>query len=170
MSYTPQPGDIGLTQIQGRVGRAIKIGQWLNGDGYVNYQHAFLVIQGNGLVEAEPKGARYGSIFDYADRDVKYLRCPDECREAVANAATSFIGIGYSYADYLALALHRFGIDTPKLQKYIQSSGHMICSQMADYGAFLGNWHLFDDNRWFGDVTPGDLYRYYRQQPYAKEV
>jgi hypothetical protein len=166
--YTPLPGDIGLTQIQGRVGRMIQVGQFLNGDGWSNTQHAFVVIEGNGLIEAEPNGARYGSIFDYRDRTVVYLRCPDEFREAVAYEATQLIGIGYSYADYFALAAHRFGAKTPKLQRYIENSGHMICSQMADTAAARGDWHLFTDGRWPGDVTPGDLDGYYHEQPYGK--
>jgi hypothetical protein len=40
----------------------------------------------------------------------------------------------------------------------------MICSQLADTAAAEGGWHLFEDGRWPGDVTPGDLYRLYQGQ------
>jgi hypothetical protein len=168
-NYRPQVGDIGLTQIHGRVGRLIRVGQFLNGDGFYNYQHAFIVTdvtpgQWTSIVEAEPGGAQFNSMERYRGYQLSFLRCPDEYRDAVGYAATQIIGIGYSYADYLALALHRIGIKTPKLQKYIASSGHMICSQAADFVASTGGWQLFDDGRWFGDVTPGDLYGLFRKQ------
>lgn len=70
----------------------------------------------------------------------------------------------YSVADYFALAAHRLHIPAPHLKRYVRSSGHMICSQLADAAAAEGGWHLFEDGRWPGDVTPGDLYRLYQAQ------
>jgi hypothetical protein len=58
MNYTPQTGDIGLTGIEGYVGRLIRLGQWFNGDGFHDYQHAFVMVSSNRLVEAMPEGAR----------------------------------------------------------------------------------------------------------------
>ena len=39
---TVLPGTIGLTQISGDVGRLIRVGQWMCGDGFTDYQHAFI--------------------------------------------------------------------------------------------------------------------------------
>lgn len=175
MTYVPKMGDIGLVTMRGWVGTAIRIGQWLNGDGFANYQHAFVHVGSMPagdetetvpfVVEAMPGGALLTPV-SYYDRQVRvhgepvlWLRCPDEYRNAVAAAAKGFVGVGYSAADYFALALHRFRIPTPRLKRYIESSGRMICSQLADRAAELGGWHIFDDGRWHGDVTPGDLYR-----------
>lgn len=168
-AYTPNIGDIGLTKISGHVGRLIRFGQWLNGDGYTTYEHAFVITEPaqDGkpfmIVEAMPEKAREVPNW-HADADTVYLRCPDEFRFAVAGAAHGLVGTPYSFADYGALALHRFHLPYPHLKHYIETSGHMICSQLADRAAELGGWNIFSDHRWHGDVTPGDLYREYRDQ------
>jgi hypothetical protein len=167
-SYIPRPGDIGLASIPGYVGGLIRVGQWLNGDGYSRYEHAFVVV-GPGtapgsttnpkMVEAMPRGALLSPVSKYDPGTVVYLRCPEQYRDAVAAAAREMIGVKYSVADYLALALHRAHIPTPLLKRYITNSKHLICSQLADLAADLGGWHLYDDGRWPGDVTPGDLWK-----------
>lgn len=169
MTYVPQPGDIGLTVITGW-GRLIRLGQWLNGDGFADYEHAFVVTEydprgdsGPMIVEAMPGGARHVRNWHPADRTV-YLRCPAEYREAVAASARGFVGVPYSVADYFALAAHRLHIPAPHLKRYVRDSKSMICSQLADAAAAEGGWHLFEDGRWPGDVTPGDLYRLYVAQ------
>jgi hypothetical protein len=165
----PQPGDIGLTSISGRVGRLIRFGQWLNGDGFTTYEHAFVYVgdvwdEGTQtIVEAQPGGARVVQNWHPADSTV-YLRCPDGQRDAVAAAALSLRGTPYSFLDYLSLAALRLHIPAPHVRAYVMSSKHMICSQLADEAARRGGWHLFTDMRWPGDVTPGDLYRLYERQ------
>jgi hypothetical protein len=171
MTYQPQPGDIGLTRVSGAVGVGIRLGQWLNGDGFADYEHAFVVVQpaADGtqmIVEAEPDAARHVA-FHYDPNDTVYLRCPDRLRDGVAFAATRYTGVGYSAADYGFLALHRFHIPAPGLRSYIRSTHRMICSQLADRAALDGGWHLFADGRWEGDVTPGALQELYRQQQRA---
>jgi hypothetical protein len=173
--YTPQPGDIGLTTISGAGGKLIRLGQWLNGDGWKAQQHAFVVTeyrQGLDLknlpnppwiVEAMPGGAQHVKNWH---TDCVYLRCPDEYRDAVAAAARGYVGVPYSFLDYGALALHRFHIPTPHLKRFIADGGHQICSQLADQSAADGGWNLFQ-NTWPGDITPGDLARLYRKQVYA---
>jgi hypothetical protein len=168
MTYLPQPGDIGLTVITGW-GRFIRLGQWLNGDGFADYEHAFVVSESSSkfqdkmIVEAMPGGAQHVRNWHDPEHTV-YLRCPDRYREAVAASARGFVGVPYSVADYFALAAHRLHIPAPHLKKFVRSSGHMICSQLADTAAAEGGWHLFEDGRWPGDVTPGDLYRLYQAQ------
>lgn len=161
--YRPRVGDIGITKITGAGGAAIRFGQWLNGDGFADREHAFVVTEndpagdtGPWIVEAMPGGAQH--VVNWHP-DVKWLVCPNTRRQAVANAALACVGTGYSWADYGMIALHRFHIPTPHLKAFIASSGHMICSQLADHAAMAGGWHLFDDGRWEGDVTPGDLYK-----------
>lgn len=162
--YTPRPGDIGLTTISGFGGWSIRFGQWLNGDGFRKYAHAF-VFTGQGLiVEAMPGGAQEVQNWHH---DVVYLRCPDGYRTAVAEAAHALVGTPYSFADYGALALRRFHVPAPHLDRYVKDSNHMICSQLADEAAWIGGWKIFSDGRWPGDVTPGDLTREYLRQPYA---
>lgn len=166
--YIPQPGDIGLTQIGGEVGFGIRFGQWLNGDGFADYEHAFVFIGSGLLIEAEPGGARKADIREYATDTIEWLRCPPEFGPAVAAAAITYPGTPYSFLDYAAIAAHRVHIPYPQLKAYIASTGHMICSQLADAAAQAGGWHLFTDNRWVGSVTPGDLHRLYDQQEQAR--
>jgi len=157
--YTPSPGDIGLTQIQSGVGLGIRAAQWLDGDGFVNYEHAF-VYTGNGwIVEAEPSGARKAALAEYASNTVAWLHCPVQYGSAVAAAAEAYLGVPYSFLDYAAIAAHRLHLPAPGLREYIGDTGHMICSQLADRAAADGGWHLFADGRWPGYATPGDLYR-----------
>lgn len=163
-AYAPQPGDIGLTQIGGRVGFAIRFGQLLDGDGFANYEHAFVWIGGGNLVEAEPGGARQANIREYATDTVEWLRCPPDLGSAVAAAALTLVGVPYSFLDYAAIAAHRLHIPYPQLKTYIASSGHMICSQLCDRAAQLGGWHLYNDDRWPGYITPGDIWKLVQEQ------
>lgn len=164
MTYEPQPGDIGLVAIRGRVGAAIRLGQWMVGDGWSKYQHAFVVVGDGKLVEAMPQGARTAPLDQYEGRDVAWLKCPPHLGPAVAEAAIGFIGVPYSFADYAAIALHRVRVPAPHLKAYIESSRRLICSALCDRAAEIGGWKLFDDGRWHGHVTPGSLHRLYAAQ------
>lgn len=159
MTYQPRPGDIGLTQISGVGGKAIRLAQYLAGDGFKDYEHAFVVVKGPldpWIVEAMPGGAQHVINWHDPERTI-YLRCPDEYRDAVAAAALALVGTPYSWADYAAIAAHRLHVPAPHLERYIEASGHLMCAQLADRAADRGGWHLFDDHRWVGDITPGDL-------------
>ncbi len=165
--YAPQPGDIGLTVINGDVGRLIRVGQWLYGDGWADWQHAFVVTDGIGptgkpvIVEAEPGGARYVELYH---DDVYWCTSlthgfTDADREAVSQAACQYVGVPYSFLDYFQLAVHHLGIPAPGLQREIQTSKHMICSQLCDRVYSDCGKKIFSDGRWDGDVIPLDLYR-----------
>lgn len=156
----PLPGDFGLTQIHGTVGKLIRFGQWLNGDGFHDYEHAFLYVGNGQLVEAEPGGARLAPLSEYADCHVRWssgiLRPTDAQRRAIVSAALGYIGVDYSFLDYFSLASTRLHVWVPGLRTYVKSTGHMICSQLVARAYFDGGYPLYDG--WTGDVTPGDLY------------
>ncbi|WP_333745765.1 hypothetical protein [Streptomyces sp. IBSBF 2950] len=157
----PQPGDIGLTSITGPVGRLVQVGQWLLGDGFGAYQHAFIVLPGNRLIEAQPGGAEIASLDAYADRDVLYVSpsgLTSAQRKAICDNALRYVDVPYSFLDYIALAAHRFRIPVPHLRRYIETTGHMICSQLCDRAYLDAGIRLFVDGRWSGVVTPMDLY------------
>ncbi|MGY5125009.1 hypothetical protein [Streptomyces nigrescens] len=162
MKHThPLPGDIGLTQISGITGRLIRLGQWINGDGFADYQHAFLVLPDDRLLEAQPGGARIKPLSVYDGSSVLYL-CPEglteQQRTALCTAATAYVGVPYSFLDYLAIAAHRFHLPLPGLRRYVASTRHMICSQLVDQVYQDAGIHLFADGRWPGYVTPMALY------------
>lgn len=157
----PLPGDIGLVNIRGRAGLGIRLGQFLNGDGFEDIEHAFTVMPNNMVFEAEPGGARITSISEYIGRNVIYSRFPltEKQRSIIVSTAEELVGTPYSALDYFSLALHRFHIRPKFITNYIASTKHMICSQIEDYLYLTAGYHLFDDNRFPGDVTPGALYQ-----------
>jgi hypothetical protein len=145
----------------------VRFGQWLNGAHYAaaGFEHAFVVITVDGMtMEAQPGGAAIGSVHHHPD--AVYYSCPDEARSAVCREAFSLKGTPYSFADYAALAALRLHI-TPldhALERYVASSGHMICSQLVDCAYQRAGVQLFDDHRMPGDVTPADLYELIERQ------
>lgn len=159
----PQPGDFFLAPISGIGGVAIKFGQWLNGDGFLKIQHAGIYLGNDRTIEAMPGGAILGNIERFHPESLVWSTglwdLTQAQRNSICRMATGMQGTPYSALDYLALALHRFHIPTPLLHYYIQSGGHMICSQLVDRAYHQAGVELFDDGRWDGDVTPGDLYK-----------
>jgi hypothetical protein len=161
--YEPHPGDGFLVPMPGWGGTGIKVAQWLAADGWTKYQHAGTFVgdvdswDGMRTVEAYPGGAIVGRIDRYDPDSIVWLRCPPAYRDAVAAAALAYVDVPYSFADYGALSLHRFHIPAPHLQEFIARRKSMICSQLVDAAAADGGWHIFDDDRWPGFVTPNDL-------------
>jgi hypothetical protein len=159
----PPAGFIGLTQISGRVGSAIQVGEWLNGEGFQVWEHAFVMLPGGLILEAEPGGA---VVVDMHYTHVYWCEGIFEASQQVNSAspiqlgqtAERLKGIPYSFADYAALAAHRLHIPAPGLKDFIADNGHMICSQMADEFYLRLGAHIFTDNRWPGYVTPASLF------------
>ena len=156
----PSLGSLGLTQIHGATGQFIRVGQWLNGDGFANYEHAVIYIGGGWLVEAEPGGARKRLITEYDNilwsTGGQILTLSQSVD--IANVAIGYIGVPYSFLDYTAIAAHRLDLPVPGLYNYIKTTKHMICSQLVDQCYHDAGVHLFTDDRWPGFVTPEDLY------------
>lgn len=155
---------IGLTQISGNVGKAIELGQWLNGEGFAQWEHAFVYLPGNLILEAEPgpdgaviRELHYSNVYWCAGIDK--LIHPSVTPSEISRVAESLKGVPYSFLDYAALSAHRLHIPAPFLRSYIKSTGHMICSQLADEFYVRLGAHIFTDDRWPGDVTPASLYR-----------
>src|ERR1700733_14460122 len=63
----PAVGTLGLTPISGDVGKLIRFGQWLNGQGFRPWEHSFLLGPNGLILEAEPGGARIGNVSEYSE-------------------------------------------------------------------------------------------------------
>ena len=131
----PQPGDFGLVSIKGGVGFLIRVGQWLNGDGFFDYEHAFIYIGNGQIVEAEPGGALISELDEYDGRAIMWstglVTLTDAQRSVIVEAAIKQEGTPYSFLDYLAIGLYRLGIKHPGVAKRVEQSKHLICSQLV---------------------------------------
>lgn len=158
----PLVGTIGLASIAGDVGKGIEFGEWLNGEGFHVWEHAFLLLPGNKILEAEPGGAKIvdGVHYDqvYWCTNIRKLLHPTITDSLIETTAEHLKGVPYSFLDYAALATHRLHVPGPWLKDYIESEKHMICSQLVDYAYELLGTQIFTDNRWTGFVTPASLY------------
>ncbi len=155
-----EPGTIGLVPMGGTGGRIIRPLQWLNGDGFNDFEHAFVALPGNMILEAEPGGAR---IVPLRYAGVHWCEGIYGLLSATARdvemAAAGLRGVPYSWLDYGALAARRLHVPVPGLRGFIAASGHQIYSQLADELYLRLGAHIFQDGRWPGYVTPGALYR-----------
>jgi hypothetical protein len=167
----PGLGDIGIVPVRGAGGWLIGLGERLAGGGRdAAWRHAFVVTSvgaspsSTRIVEAEPSGARESALSEYSSGAVLWLRCPAAYREGVAGAAAAMLGTRYSWLDYVAVALHHWGVSAGWLERYIAAGGHEMCSAYADEAARRGGWHLFGTlavppgpEVWEGAVMPADL-------------
>jgi len=152
-----RPGDIGLTKIGGVLGFFVSLGQHLAGDSS-RYTHAYIVLDDETVIAAQPGGARIDKLSDYHNKSIYLQRdLTEEQRACIVAHARTLEGLPYSFLDYLAIALARFGIKPKWLIRFIVDKGHMICSQLCDEVYRRAGIHLFNDNRLPQEVTPGDL-------------
>jgi len=161
----PPAGSIGLVHVEGIQGGLIRLGQFLDGQGFEDYEHAFILETNTDLasatvIEAEPGGVRRSFLNEYHGRKVLWLPCPPQHSVSVVAQAQFYLGRPYSDVDYVDIAAHHLGLPVAKvLQKIVEHDGHVICSMMCDQAALCGNWILFPDGEWPGYVTPGTLAR-----------
>jgi len=167
----PKPGDFGLTSIKGGVGFLIRVGQWLNGDGFRDYEHAFIYVGEGKIVEAEPGGALLSDLDEYSDRPIMWstdlIPLTDEQRNLIVQSALAQIGTPYSFLDYLAIGLYRLGIKHPGVAKRVEDSKHLICSQLVALDYDHAGIPVTDFQPYL--VTPGKLLNHLlRLKGYAK--
>lgn len=155
----------------GAGGRVIRWLQRFNGDGFADYEHVRVLkeVRGRNLglfFEAQPGGAVFAEHeLDGEGRfwSTGILKPTVAQRGRMVEAMERYgphdgkPGVGYSWADYAALALRRLGFTAPLLRKFIETVKHMICSQAGARIWWDGGFPLFD--RWTGYTTPGDIYQ-----------
>ena len=164
-ALSPLPGDFAVVHVGSGIGSLIRAGQWLNGGGFADYEHAFVLVDEDQIVQAEPGGADLCPVSHFQDgRAIRWstgrIALTDDQRAAIVAAARHYIGTPYSAADYFALAAHHLHLPVgPLLRHYVADSRHMICSQLVDQCYQDAGVQLFNDHRWPGYVTPADLAR-----------
>ena len=171
-----KPGDFFLVSFDGKNpnisdpeswiknGGAIRIGQYLDGAGFGQYEHAAMYLGNNKIVEASNSGTVI-TDYHYENNDTLWssgiINPTDAQRLEMVKAGTGYEGTPYSWPDYAAIAAHHLHLlpATSALKNYVATSKHMICSQLVDQIYQDANYQLFDDKRWPGYVTPGDLWK-----------
>jgi hypothetical protein len=108
-----------------------------------------------------PAGARVAPLSEYAAGATVYSswELSDDQRAAIVAAGRALVGTRYSVMDYFALAAHRLHLPLPGLKRYVENSGHMICSQLVDEAYFNAGLVMFADGRWPGYVVPASMDR-----------
>lgn len=139
-----RPGDLGFGPISGAVGLGVGLGQIALGEGfrvgYLSIRHVFVVtealhdeqpsaewptgvINKGSIVEAMPSGAREAPLMlDHWTPRFAYARLPEDYPGQASDAAAiarAMVGTPYSFASYAALAAWKFGVGTPRLEKWI---------------------------------------------------
>ncbi len=158
---TPLPGDFAVVSMGGQGGVLISAMEEIAYDHSTHWDHAFVYVGNGMIVQAEPSGACKVPLgaYQYTIWSSGILFPTAAQRTAIVTAAERYAAqkTGYSYLDYAAIAGHRFRLPVPGLKDYIADTGHEICSQLVDQCWLDGGYHLFDDKRWPGYVSPYDL-------------
>lgn len=145
-------GSFGVTATGGWAAWWIRLGT------FSRYNHTFIVGPGGRIVEANPSGAEFGHISQYpkARYNVQH-EIPEGTRQRIWDNAVALVGTEYHWLDIAALALKFFHISVPWVNRRLQRSDRLICSQLVDLAYRRAGVYLFDDGRLPHDVTPGDL-------------
>jgi hypothetical protein len=152
------PGDFFLVQRHGPISIAIRLIT------RSEVSHAGIVIEPGHehgyVLEALAKGASYTpvSAFDGVQLvGTGRLPLTGAQRDRVEEVAKSLHGTGYGFLDILSVGLLQYHLRPEFLKRRVQRQKRLICSQLVDVFLQRLDFHVYDDGRWPGDVTPGDL-------------
>lgn len=122
--------------------------------------HAFVVIDGDRIVEAEPEGAIVNCVAAHPGAVFSTWPLTNAQQAAIVEQAERLIGTPYNWYDDMDLGLaRRFGMHTPHfIMRRLADPTHLQCAQLVDLAYRRAGIVLFADGRLDGDVTPGDLY------------
>jgi cell wall-associated NlpC family hydrolase len=149
----PRAGAFGLVRTGGWAAWLIRVGT------RSTVNHAFVYIGDGRIIEAEPDGATESDVSKYSSVIWSAVPMTDEQSSAIVAWAKAQKGVPYGWLDIAVLSLAAFGIHNRWIDRRIENTHYLICSQLVDKAYELGDVHLFDDGRLPGQVTPGDLLR-----------
>jgi hypothetical protein len=179
----PQPGDFCCIPVAGQFGLVIEAGEFLaetlervRGAKLQPYDHAEVYV--GQADEHGPHGYTYSAYPNNGQPGITgkralpgpaallpgslwssgIIKLTGAQRSGIIGWCAEHPCVSYSWPDYGAIALRALRIPAPGLRAYIASTDSMICSYYTDAAWNRGGGvHLFDDGRWEGFVTPGDL-------------
>lgn len=138
----------------------ITLAQWAIGD-LSRYAHAGIYLGSNLVAEAMPGGLQINPLDKYHGKEFVHseFELTDAQRKRIVQTARSMEGTPYSYLGYLYVGLTYFNKCPKWVKRKVSSSKSLFCSQFVDYVYTQSGVPLFNDNRIYLDVTPGDLAR-----------
>ena len=151
--YTPRPGDYGVVKTNGFFGKLIRLGTMSR------WNHCFIYIGDNKLVEANPRGVAISSLSKYPliawNQHEGLTR---EQREKISSYARSLVGKGYSFITIALLVFRILGLKMLSNMNFFINLGKkdgFICSELvAESYSKSGVPLLNKDNSL---IVPGDL-------------
>lgn len=151
------PGDVIFTNMSQPARVIVKTGQMILNDD-CRYEHVAICVSHETGLEARPPAARFFKI-EQAHPSL-YFRLPlsDDQRSLIQEQSWAADFPRYSWLTYPHLASIRLGLTNEGLSSKLMTSERRICSQLVDERLTKIGYHVFDDGRVYGDVTPGDLY------------
>ncbi len=158
------PGDFYLTRIGGFTGVGITLAQWAIGD-LSRYSHAGIYlgeVDGVPMVaEAMPGGLQINPLNKYHGKELVHstFELTSDQRAEIVRLSLAKEGTPYSYLGYLYVGLSAFKHCPQWVKDQVSSSDALFCSQFVDWAYNGAGVKLFDDDRIYLDVTPGDLAR-----------
>ena len=152
MSYQPKPGDYGVVKTNGIIGRLIRIGTTSR------WNHAFIYVGDNMIVEANPTGVALSPASKYPKIAWnQHDRLSAKQREIIVETALDQVGKAYDFIDIGSLLLRIFGLKLPiyKLFKVLSKRDSWFCSELVSYSYNKVKLPLLNMPDYL--VTPGDL-------------
>jgi uncharacterized protein YycO len=153
-----EPGTFGVVASPGFVPGAIRLTT------RSPFSHAFVVVEGGMIVEAQQSGAELNPLDKYSRSKDTALAFNDEepltaeQRAGIVAHAMSLLGVPYGFLDIVGLGMNAWLHWEPKwLVQRIQSQKRLICSQLVSRSFYLGAGIDLACGRPDAMVTPGDL-------------
>lgn len=147
------PGQYGCVRTKGFYAWLIRVGT------RSHYNHAFIVMDGGQVIQADPQGAAWGQLSDYEHDAVVFSTdaLSPEQRAAVMNKAVVLLGTPYGWTDIARLALRCLGLQWRWLTQAADNERAMICSQLVAACGQAANVDWLCGRESAAAVTPGDL-------------
>ena len=150
--YQPQLGDYGVVKTKGLLGKLIRIGTMSR------WNHCFIYIGNDLIVEANPKGVEISKVDKYPliawnqHEELSYTT-----RESIANHAKWLVGRPYSFFTIAGMVLRILGFKflSNRLLKAISKHDNYICSELVAECYRQAETILIREEDYL--VVPGDL-------------
>lgn len=148
------PGTYGVVSGAGFIGGAIRLAT------RSHWSHAFVIVEGDQIVEAEAGGVKLSPLAKYHGKQVAFndeepLSVAE--REGIVKHAMGLINTPYNYLDILALGLDSMGLSSDWMYDAAQKEKRLICSQAVARSYYLGAAIDLAHGRLDGRVTPANL-------------